>query len=267
LLAKRYRDNPAVVGFDLRNEPHSHGPGEEILSLGYLHEGATWGPFEGQDNPASDWRLAAEQAGNAILAVNPRLLIVVEGTQIYPYRNPQPGAMCLGQVPPTGSYCADLYWWGGNLAGVKSYPVRLNVPHQLVYSVHEYGPQMHSQRWITPTMGEYDWQQEMYRHWGYLLDATGPSAAPVWVGEFGTTTTSDLGVHNLRGNSQGRWFSALVHYLQRYPSVGWSYWAVNGTTSGGPGRAYGRQDGFGVLTRDWSHLSLPILLRALRTIE
>ncbi len=266
-LARRYRDNPAVVGFDLRNEPHSHGPGEEIVGLGYLHEGATWGPFEGVDNPASDWRLAAQQAGNAILAVDPHVLIVVEGVQIYPYRNPIKGPTCDTGVPATGLYCADVYWWGGNLAGAKNYPVVLSLPHHLVYSAHEYGPEMHGQRWITPTMGEFDWQQEMYRHWGFLLDQTGPNAAPVWIGEFGTTTTSDLGVHDLRGNSQGRWFSSLVHYLQRYPATGWSYWAINGTGSGGPGRRYGQRDSFGVLTRDWDHLSRQILLQALRTIQ
>lgn len=266
-LARRYRNNPAVVGFDLRNEPHSHGPGEEIVGLGYLKRGATWGPFQGQDNPASDWRLAAQQAGDAVLAVDPYVLVIVEGTQIYPTRNPLSGSQCPGGIPATDGYCADLYWWGGNLEGAKDYPITLSIPHRLVYSVHEYGPEMHGQRWITPTMGEYDWQQEMYRHWGYLLDATGPNAAPVWVGEFGTPTSSALGVHDLRGNSQGRWFSSLVHYLRRYPTAGWSYWAINGTTSGGPGRIYGQRDSFGVLTRDWSHLSLPILLQALRTIE
>lgn len=266
-LARRYKDNPAVVGFDLRNEPHSYGPGEEIVGLGYLHNGATWGPFQGVDNPATDWRLAAEQAGDAILAVNPHVLVIVEGTEIYPYRNPLKGPTCPDGTPATGLYCADLYWWGGNLAGAKEYPVLLKVPHQLVYSAHEYGPQMHSQRWITPTMGEADWQREMYKHWGYLLDAKGPIAAPVWVGEFGTPATSALSVHNLRGNSQGRWFSSLVHFLQRYPDTGWAYWAINGTRSGGPGRTYGQRDSFGMLTGDWSHLSLSPLWQALRTIE
>ena len=266
-LARRYRNNPAVVGFDLRNEPHSNGPGLEILGLGYLRQGATWGPFKAMDNPATDWRLAAQQAGNAILAVNPHALIIVEGVEIYPYANPLKGPNCPYNIPATQNYCGDLYWWGGNLAGAKAFPVVLSVPHHLVYSPHEYGPQMHGQHWITPTMGEYDWQQEMYKHWGYLLSATGPNAAPVWVGEFGTPTTSDRGVHDLRGDSQGRWFSSLVHYLQRYPAAGWAYWAINGTSSGGPDRTYGQRDSFGMLTSDWSHLSRPILLQALRTIE
>jgi hypothetical protein len=36
----------------------------------------------------------------------------------------------------------------------------LAVPHKLVYSPHEYGPAMHSQRWITPTMTMREWQHE-----------------------------------------------------------------------------------------------------------
>jgi len=266
-MARRYKDNPAVVGYDLRNEPHSHGPGQELLSIGYLHQGATWGPFLGADNPASDWRLAAEQAGNAILSVNPHALIIVEGTQIYPTRNPLKGAYCPFNIPATAGYCEDSYWWGGNLAGVKQYPVVLNVPHQLVYSAHEYGPEMHGQRWITADMGEYNWQQAMYHHWGYLLDDKVANAAPVWVGEFGTPTDSDADIHDLRGNSQGRWFSALVHYLQRHPQIGWAYWSINGTTSDGVARTYGARDSFGLLTKDWSHLSRDTLLKALQTIQ
>jgi endoglucanase len=59
-MARRYKNQPAVIGADLRNE---------------LRFGATWG---GQD-PALDWHAAAERGGNAILAENPNLLIFVEG--------------------------------------------------------------------------------------------------------------------------------------------------------------------------------------------
>ena len=59
-MARRYRNQPAVIGADLRNE---------------LRFGATWG---GPD-PAFDWHAAAERGGNAILAENPHLLIFVEG--------------------------------------------------------------------------------------------------------------------------------------------------------------------------------------------
>jgi endoglucanase len=84
------------------------------------------------------WRLAAEQAGNAILRVNPYVLIIVEGVEVCPYPNPLRRDLCLYCVPATEGYCADQYWWGSNLPGVQQYPVDLAVPHQLVYSPHEF---------------------------------------------------------------------------------------------------------------------------------
>ncbi|HEY9905665.1 MAG TPA: glycoside hydrolase family 5 protein, partial [Candidatus Sericytochromatia bacterium] len=95
-LAERYKNQPNVIGADLKNEPHGQ---------------ASWGT----GNQATDWRLAAERAGNAIQVVNPNWLIVVEGVQT----NVQGGQQLF-------------HWWGGNLEGVKNYPVRLNLPKKLV---------------------------------------------------------------------------------------------------------------------------------------
>ena len=67
-LAKRYAGNPAVVGFDLRNEPHT--PAGDTYA-----QGATWGTGDA----STDVRLAYEQAGNAILAADPGALIFCEG--------------------------------------------------------------------------------------------------------------------------------------------------------------------------------------------
>jgi endoglucanase len=61
-IARRYRNQPWVIGADLRNE---------------LRSGATWG---GSD-PKLDWHAAAERGGKAALAANPRLLIMVEGPE------------------------------------------------------------------------------------------------------------------------------------------------------------------------------------------
>jgi endoglucanase len=58
-IALRYREQPWVVGADLRNE---------------LRAGSTWGGT----NPAVDWRAGAERGGKAVLAANPNLLILVE---------------------------------------------------------------------------------------------------------------------------------------------------------------------------------------------
>ncbi|MEH3089991.1 MAG: cellulase family glycosylhydrolase [Microbacterium arborescens] len=55
MLAARYKNEPAVIGVDLHNEPH----GSACWNCG---------------DAARDWRAAATRAGNAVLAVNPRLL-------------------------------------------------------------------------------------------------------------------------------------------------------------------------------------------------
>jgi len=62
VIALRYKDQPWVVGADLRNE---------------LRSGAQWG---GGD-PRLDWHAAAERGGNAVLEANPKLLVMVEGPQ------------------------------------------------------------------------------------------------------------------------------------------------------------------------------------------
>src|SRR5262249_17570207 len=100
MLARHYRGNSAVIGADLHNEPHGR---------------ATWG----DNNPQTDWRLASERAGNAILSVNPAWLIFVEGIE---------------------TYKGDAYWWGGNLMGAAEFPVRLSIPNRLVHFTHDYGP-------------------------------------------------------------------------------------------------------------------------------
>ena len=85
MLAQRYRGQPGLLGVDLHNEPR--GP-------------ATWD----SGDPATDWRLAAQRAGDAILAVNPYLLMFVQG------------------VERSGD---DWYWWGGNFLrlNARSAPV------------------------------------------------------------------------------------------------------------------------------------------------
>ncbi|MBJ8192122.1 cellulase family glycosylhydrolase, partial [Bacillus cereus] len=115
-------------------------------------------------NASTDWRLAAQRAGNAILSVNPNWLILVEGVDHNVQGN------------------NSQYWWGGNLTGVANYPVVLDVPNRVVYSPHDYGPGVSSQPWFNdpafPSNLPAIWDQT----WGYISKQT---IAPVRVGEFG----------------------------------------------------------------------------------
>ena len=194
-LANRYQNNPAVVGIDLHNEPH---------------DPACWGCGD----VTIDWRLAAERAGNAVLAANPHLLIFVEGVQ---------------------TFNGSSYWWGGNLQGAGTYPVQLNVPNQLVYSAHDYATSVASQPWFTDPTFPQNMPGIWAKNWGYLFDS---KTAPVWVGEFGTTLAS---------TTDQVWLKALVQYLRAESTYGadsyqWTFWSWN-PDSGDTG---------GILKDDWT---------------
>ena len=63
-MVHRYREQPAVVGVDLRNEPRAASG-----------RSPTWGGAE----PSLDWKRAAGSCAEEILKLNPNLLIFVEG--------------------------------------------------------------------------------------------------------------------------------------------------------------------------------------------
>lgn len=173
MLARHYLGNRTVIAADLHNEPHG---------------GATWG-----DGKATDWRQAAERAGNAVLAVNPHLLILVEGIQYY--HN-------------------DQYWWGGQLLGATQYPVRLSHPDKLVYSPHDYGPSVSPEAWFNAPDYPNNLPAVWNQHWGDL-----PSkGTPILVGEFSGKSVGD--------DPEGKWQRALVSYLDKR-GIGLIYWAWN----------------------------------------
>jgi endoglucanase len=174
-LAQHYAGNPTVIGADLHNEPH--GP-------------ASWG----DGNPATDWRLAAERAGNAILAVNPDWLILVEGIE---------------------HYNNDWYWWGGNLEGAHDAPIRLSAPDKLVYSTHDYGPGVYHQKWFDAPGFPANLPGIWNAHWAFLEQG---DVAPVLVGEFGGRSVGS--------DEEGVWQRTLVDFLKRN-NLSYTYWAWN----------------------------------------
>ena len=201
-LARRYAGNPTVIGADLFNEPHG---------------AATWG----DGNTSTDWRLASENAGNAILAANPNWLIFVEGIQ---------------------TTSGGATWWGGNLSAAGQYPVVLDSPDHVVYSPHDYPLDVANQYWFSDPNYPNNLPSVWTHFWGYLfIDNT----APLLLGEFGTT---------LATQSDQQWLSTLVNYVKGnmnnngssvlqpgQQGVSWTYWAWN-PDSGDVG---------GILQSDW----------------
>lgn len=199
-MAKRYAGNPTVIGFDLRNEPHTPA------GVAYA-AGATWGTGD----PNTDIRLAYQNAGNAILAVDPNALIFAEG---------------IGETPnASGGF--DSTWWGGDLELAGQFPVTLSSPGHVVYSAHDYGPTLFQQTWFNASTTTASLESVWNQFWGYLYQN---GTAPIWVGEFGTGNTA-ADVSNTGAGSQGQWFTSLVSYIGSNAGMGWTYWALNGEDS------------------------------------
>lgn len=181
-LAFSSLQNRHVIGFELHCDTRGR---------------ATWG----DDDPETDWRLAAERAGNAVLSINPNLLIFVSGVQF-----------SLG-FP---------YVWGGNLRGARAAPVRLTTAGRLVYAAADYPKDT-----VVPQYGDpanYPWLLDPSfpanlsavwdENWGYLVEE---NLAPVVLTSFGGRYES---------SSDRAWFDALVPYVKRL-GIGFAYWTLN----------------------------------------
>ncbi|MDQ0315948.1 aryl-phospho-beta-D-glucosidase BglC (GH1 family)/uncharacterized protein YuzE [Amorphus orientalis] len=197
-LAERYAGDDTVIGADLHNEPHN----------------GTWG-----GGGPTDWAAAAEAAGNAIHAVNPDWLIVVEGV---------------------AEYQGDNYWWGGNLQGVADRPIDLAQDGKLVYSAHDYPASVYDQPWFHDGSNLADVFSE---NWGYIHEQ---GIAPVLIGEFGSRLETDI---------DREWADAIVQYLNGdydldgtsdlqpgESGISWAWWSWN-PNSGDTG---------GILNDDWT---------------
>lgn len=190
-IADRYKGNDAFIGCDINNEPHGS---------------ATWG----NSNPATDWNKAAERCGNAILAANPDVLIIVEGIEFAGGLN---------------------NWWGGNLAAAGDFPVVLTKPEKLVYSMHEYGPEVFEAAWFNAP----DFPNNMEALWGPKFDYLyTDNIAPLLAGEFGIKDRTAF------GGVTEVWFDTWMAYMGgRYS---WTFWSWN-PNSGDTG---------GILEDDWT---------------
>ena len=101
-----------VMALDLKNEPHG---------------AATWG----SGKAATDWNKAAEDLAKHVYQAHPTYkgLVFIEGTQL--------------STSKTHKIDGHNKWWGGDLEGVRDYPIDLGNPEwnkKVVYSPHVYGP-------------------------------------------------------------------------------------------------------------------------------
>ena len=197
-LSARYKDNDTVIAYDLKNEPH--GAGNE-------QNRAIWNDSKDPNN----WPYVAALAGNTILDNNPHALIVIEGNQIFPKDIKSNNFTSMNE--------GDYYnaWWGGNLMGVKDYPVDLGSAErnkQIVYSPHDYGPAVYQQPWFESGFSYQSLMDDYwYDYWFYIKDQ---NIAPILIGEWGGFMSGD----NLT------WMTYLRQLIGEY-NLNYTFWCFN----------------------------------------
>lgn len=203
-LAKRYKNDDTILLLDLKNEPHGK-PSEGVGNF------ARWDNSKASNN----WKYIAETAAKKVLNQNPKLLIVIEGVEATPKQKALAGSVNDGDY--------DFNWWGGNLRGVKDYPVELGKYNsQIVYSPHDYGPSVYAQPWFSKKFTYSSLMRDCWEpNWFYIQKQ---GIAPLLIGEWGGFMEGD----NLR------WMKCLRKLIveQRIHHSFWCLNANSGDTGG-----------------------------------
>ncbi|MGW6419272.1 cellulase family glycosylhydrolase [Streptomyces sp. NPDC055055] len=209
-VTARYKDDDTIVAMDVKNEPH----GKQTES-----PRAKWDGSTDQDN----FKYACETAGKRILAVNPKVLVLCEGIEIYP----RAGKSWSSQTETDYHF----NWWGGNLRGVRDHPVDLGAGNsQLVYSPHDYGPLVFQQPWFKGDWNRTTLERDVWDpNWLYLHKE---NTAPLLIGEWGGF---------LDNGPNQKWMTALRDLVAEN-RIHQTFWCLN-PNSGDTG---------GLLLNDWA---------------
>lgn len=228
-LANRYKTRPVVCGIDLINEPHA----------------CTW-----DRHPLTGVVGFYERCGNAILNVNPNLLIFCEGVAELGMNDGTVDHTPVGYENTTESLQGLYRWgviWSGKLdevARINNIRVNLNYPNRVVYSPHEYGawfdgPNL-AHQWFHPEVIVPNYPGDPFpdnmpevwrRQWGYLAEE---NIAPIWIGEFGSYLRIGGDPAGGGGSSYAQihldadiaWLNKLAEYCAQW-DIGWAFWAWN----------------------------------------
>lgn len=204
-LARRYRHDDTVVAFDLKNEPH-----------GKVFDGFEQSAIWDASRRVNNWKYTAEELARRILAIHPKVLILVEGLEAYPRE---------GSTYDSRERTAFHFnWWGGNLRGVKDHPIELGEHQdQLVYSPHDYGPSVYRQPWFDKPFNKDTLYHDVWRdNWAYIAES---EIAPLLIGEWGGF---------LDGGDNQKWLVALRDFIveRRLHHTFWCFNPNSGDTGG-----------------------------------
>ncbi len=224
-LADKYKNDDTILAMDLQNEPHGKRGYTGTKAPANM---AKWDNSTDENN----WKYASETCSKAILAKNPKLLIMIEGIEQYPktekgytFDTPDVWGASGDSAPWHGA------WWGGNLRGVKDYPINLgSLNSQIVYSPHDYGPSVYAQSWFEKDFTRQTLLDDYwYDTWAYIDDQ---KIAPLLIGEWGG---------HMDGGKNEKWMKLLRDYMID-ERIHHTFWCIN-PNSGDTG---------GLVSNDWA---------------
>ncbi len=206
-IAGKYANDDTIIAYDLKNEPHGKG-----------QEGSAAAKWDGSTDE-NNWPYAAKTCADKMQKVNPNALIFIEGVE-QQVRN---DSFTWGQPDSKTNPPYFPGWWGGQLRGVRQYPVKLEASgtSKIVYSPHDYGPSVWPQTWFegdftTQTLLDDYW----YDTWAFI---NAEEIAPLFIGEWGGHMEAD----NLK------WMTLLRDYMIDN-HINHTFWCLN-TNSGDTG--------------------------------
>ena len=199
--ADHYKNDDTLIGFDLKNEPHSTYGGAPVDAI--------WDDSNAENN----WKKASEDCANAILEKNPNALILIEGVE---------------------GYQGHGAWWGGNLRGVKDYPVQpTSGTSQIIYSPHDYGPIVSQQTWFEKNFNMDTLLDDYWRDtWAYLVEE---DRYPLLIGEWGGKIPDSVDEKALLAADSSKlteyeknvkWLILLRDYMIKH-HVNHTFWCLN----------------------------------------
>jgi aryl-phospho-beta-D-glucosidase BglC (GH1 family) len=179
-FATCYKSDDTVIRINIKNEPHGRCDAKSGAAI--------WDESTRPEN----WKRFVETTSERLLAINPNLLMLVEGIECW-----------------EGSWG----WRGGNLVPYSYFPINLGqCQNKLVFAPHEYGPSVYKdQWWLRPgftyrTLYDDHW----YGMWMYLW---GRGNGPILIGECGGHTMGD----------DLTWMKAMVQLITNY-SLSQTFW-------------------------------------------
>ena len=196
--------------YDLKNEPNG--------KRGY--NGTTCPTDIAKWDDSTDlnnWAYSATECANSILDVNPNAMIFVEGVEQYPKteKGYTYDTADIWQAPADVSPWYGA-WWGGNLRGVRDYPIKPDSgTSQIVYSPHDYGPSVYNQTWFDKDFTEQTLLDDYwYDTWAYI---NAENIAPLLIGEWGG---------HMDGGKNEKWMTLLRDYMINH-HINHTFWGLN----------------------------------------